>query len=66
MGSLPKRPWSMNQPSTAPGTETGRGPVGGMCLRPSFWKCSRVSDRGERPLAFSPWSLRLRASHTRA
>ena len=36
IGSLPKRSCSANQPSTAPGTLTGNGPMGGMSREAEF------------------------------
>jgi hypothetical protein len=66
MESRPKRPWSSNHPSTHPGTVMGSGPRGGILVSPACWKTSSVSDRGDRPLALSPQSFSLWASHTMA
>ena len=45
---------SVTHPSNAPGTVTGSMPVVGICAIFRDVKCSRVSARGARPLAFGP------------
>jgi len=52
-----------NQPSTHPGTDTGKGPYEGMNSKPFFLKYSSFNDRGERPLALSPKSFFLSELH---
>ena len=57
IGNVPNLLCNSNQPSTAPGTETGKGPNLGICVSPFSVNTSAVSCRGERPDAFSPYSL---------
>src|SRR5688572_23366128 len=70
IGSLPNLPCSSNQPSTVPGTDTGKGPRGGILstfsLRNSSRNFSSVSDFGERPLPLRPYSFFVFASQTMA
>src|SRR6187399_1348816 len=70
MGNLPNFAWSSNQASTAPGTDTGSGPVGGMVAEFSFLSSARraLSERdfGERPLPLRPRSFWVFASQTMA
>jgi hypothetical protein len=54
MGKRPKRSCNENQPSTAPGTLTGRGPVAGMLVRPRRSNSASSRDSGLRPEALSP------------
>ena len=58
----PYRPCNSNQPSTAPGVETGSGPSEGIESRESLRNTSRFSDRGARPLAFRPTGASLSGS----
>ena len=55
-----------NQPSTAPGTLTGKGPKEGIFDIPFSSKYAKVSFLGDLPLAFNPYNFLVLASQTMA